>query len=801
MLETRALAQLEHKNTARLLDGGVTTGGLPYVAMEYIDGRRLDSFCDEPDVSIEHVLQLMLQLCSAVDYVHRNLILHRDLKPANVMVTNDGEMVKLLDFGTLKLMKVDAAADSMMTQAGMRSITVRYASPERIRGDLASTASDVYSLGMILYRLIAGRLPEEMKDPSLDKYLEYLSSQKITPPSRLAKAFIDGKATGKKVSSSMAKDLDAIVLKAIRFEPEERYARAEDLAADISRALESRPVLARAPSRFYRMQRFCKRNRLAVMGAAAALVVLFAGLTAMRWQAKIAAKETSRAEVGIEDERKLAHLLFTDYFKRLTEIPGSIDAQHRAVIQAITYLDNLNKITDSARLRLESVEAYRRMALMQGDPYGQNLGDPNGALASLDKAQALAQILKSSAPNDADVLAAQALVQRTRSEVLYGIGKTQESITAMRTAVEFYDTLVSRPNATVAELQFASNAYNGLGDELGEPGSAALGDYAAALNAYRKNIELSQRALKLNQNYVLAKLSIAIAHNKMGKILERTDPVAASKVYRQSNTERQALPAAERNTLRIRRGIGVNDYDLATALTEARDYKGAITAFEEGRAIIEPYALADKMDSRAQHDLAVGLFEEAAAYLDMLNPDLNVSSREVWQQNARHAIQLLQRSLALQEKNLLVNPDNQRWIVYRAYTQINLGTVEYESKIDMANGARLAASGVTTTRQIFQAGHASLEDLSFLVPTMLIVKPAGLRDNQLTIQSAERLAALDHRSTPDTLLWLAQAYRAGGQGEKANAAAKEGLALLAPSPSGVPITRSAKLLEIQEHLH
>ena len=492
LLEIRALAQLEHKNIARLLDGGVTPGGLPYVAMEYIEGRRLDSFCDEPAVSVDHVLQLMLQLCSAVDYVHRNLILHRDLKPANVMVTSDGEVIKLLDFGTLKLMGLDAAANSMMTQAGMRPVTVRYASPEHIRGDLTSTASDVYSLGMILYRLIAGSMPQEMEDVSIDKYLDYLKSQRITPPCQVTQVLIktrssDGKATGKKISASMSRDLDAIVLKAIRFEPEERYARVEALAADLSRVLENRPVLARTHSRLYRVQRFFRRNRIAVMGTAAASIALFAGLAAMRWQANIAAKETVRAEVGIEEERKLTHLLFTDYFDGLKKIPGSIDAQRRAVTQAITYLDNLSRITNSRNLRLESVEAYRRMALLQGDPYEQNIGDPNGALASLDKAQALAQMLKSAAPNDTIVLAEQALVQRTRSEVLYGVGRTQEGTTAMRASVRFYDTLVSRPTATVAQLQFASNAYNGLGDELGEPGSAALGDYAAALDVSQRH--------------------------------------------------------------------------------------------------------------------------------------------------------------------------------------------------------------------------------------------------------------------------------------------------------------------------
>lgn len=796
LLEIRALAQLEHENIARLLDGGVTQGGLPYVAMEYIEGRHLDSFCDGPAVSIEHVLRLMLQLCGAVDHVHRNLILHRDLKPANVMVTDAGEVVKLLDFGTLKFMGLDAAANSTMTQAGMRPVTVRYASPEHIGGDQTTTASDVYSLGMILYRLIAGSMPPEMTDVPIEGYFDCLKLQKITPP-----CLADRSGTGKKVSASMARDLDAIVLKAISFEPEERYPRVDALAGDLLSLLESRPVLARTPSRLYRAQRFLRRNRLAVLGSAAAATVLVAGLVAMRWQARVVSAETVRAEVGIDEERKLAHLLFTDYFERLKNIPGSIDAQRKAVTQAVAYLDNLSGITGSRGLLIESVEAYRRMALLQGDPYEQNIGDPKGALASLDKAQVIARELTSAAPNDVNVLAGQALVQRTRSEVLYGIGRTEEGIAAMRASVGFYDTLVSRPTATAAQLQFASNAYNGLGDELGEPESAALGDYAAALDAYRKDIELSQRALRVDPNFVLGRQSIAIAHNKIGQILVRTDPVAAIKVYRQSIAEREALPVADKNRFRNQRGIGVNNWDLGVALTAARDYREAIAAFERGRAIIEPYAMADKMDSRAQHDLAVGLSEEASVYLDMLNPDLSPSNRDVWRKNASHAIQLLQKSLALQERNLAVNPDNQRWIVFQAYTQIHLGTVEYESGVDPGNGARLVGTGVTTARQILQTGHPTLEDLTYLVQAMLVVKPSKLRDNRLTVEAAEELVAHDHRTTPEFLLWLAQAYQAAGQAEKGNAAAREGLALLALPQPGEPMTRPGKLLEIEERRH
>src|SRR5271168_3711659 len=159
LLERETLAHLEHANIARLLDGGVTSEGFPYVVMEYVEGERLDAACDDPASSIEQTIRWMQQLCYAVAYVHRNLILHRDLKPGNVMVTGsephaerDARQVKLLDFGTLKRIGPEGDTDSAMTQAGMRPVTLRYACPEHIEGAKVSTAADVYSLGMILYR-------------------------------------------------------------------------------------------------------------------------------------------------------------------------------------------------------------------------------------------------------------------------------------------------------------------------------------------------------------------------------------------------------------------------------------------------------------------------------------------------------------------------------------------------------------------------------------------------------------------------------------------------------------------------
>jgi eukaryotic-like serine/threonine-protein kinase len=782
LLERETLAQLHHPNIARLLDGGVYEG-IPYVIMEYVDGLRIDTVCDDPTTTVATTINLMLQLCEAVAYVHRNLILHRDLKPGNVMVTSEG-VVKLLDFGSMKSMST-MADSSEMTQAGMRPVTLRYASPEHIRGNAVSTASDVYSLGMMLYRLLSGHLPEDMDNLPIGQYLDRLREAKIQPP-----------CAGRAITRRLAKDLDAIVMKAIRFEPEARYFSVSALAADLSNALSDAPVSAREGNLRYRAGKFYRRRRTAILGTAAVFLVLAAGLVEVAHQGRIERTETSRAEAGVESERKLAHLLFKDYFDQLKQIPGSIDAQRKAVTQSVAYLDDLSRTTDSQVLQLDAAEAYRKMALLQGDPYEQNIGDPAGALAGLNKAQTIAQKLKSATPHDKTVLSTLALVKRTQSEVLYGIGKSHEAIDSMRSSIAIYDTLIASPTVTVAQLQLTSNAYNGLGDELGEPGSASIGDSTGALSAYRKDIELSQRALSMDPKYSLSRQSIAIAHNKIGKILVRTDPRAAVDAYHQSLAEREAQPEPDKSSFRNRRGIGVNLLDLGEALTEARDYTSAISAFEQGRSIIEAYAAADPKDIRAQHDLSVVLAEESLVYVDMLDPALNPSTKKIQMEDASHGIELLTRSIAIQERILAVNPTNRRWIVYLAYSRMTLGSVEYKTMQDRTDGTRLATSGLASIQKLAPINDLTLEDLTYTTMAMLRL-PVGLRNPKLAIQYTERLAALDHRTTPDYLLSLAQAYHQDGQIERARTTATEGLALLPPVPSGSTIVRARKLLELE----
>ncbi len=280
--ERNILARLRHPNIASLHDGGTTDDGLPYFAMELVDGERINAYCDARALDVDARLALFEAVCSGVRYAHRNLVIHRDLKPSNVLVTAEG-VVKLLDFGIAKLLDPDSLSDTT-TQA---FLTPAYAAPEQILGQPTSTATDVYALGVLLYELLAGRNPHG--DTSRLRSIELARSiVEVDPPPA-------SEIAGETVRRRLRGDLDNILERALRKNPDERYASVDDLRADIERHRRSLPVSARPATRRYRPRKFVRRNRLAVAASVGVIAALTAGVAGIAWQARVAARERDRA--------------------------------------------------------------------------------------------------------------------------------------------------------------------------------------------------------------------------------------------------------------------------------------------------------------------------------------------------------------------------------------------------------------------------------------------------------------------------------------------------------------------------
>ena len=296
--ERQILAQLDHPNIARLIDGGTTDDGLPYFVMEYVNGEPIGAYCDAHALTTTERLNLFCKVCAAVTFAHQNLVIHRDLKPSNILVTQEGEP-KLLDFGIAKLL---SAGDELFTETvpALRVMTPEYASPEQVKGEKITTTSDVYSLGVLLYELLTGQRPYRLKTRSPEEIARAITEQEPERPSTVYAEHPNPKTQNPK---SLRGDLDNIVLMAMRKDPARRYTSVGQFSEDIRRHLEGLPVIARKDTVVYRATKFVRRNKIGVAAAAVVFLTLIGGIVATTWQAKralrhaqIAAEQRDRAQ-------------------------------------------------------------------------------------------------------------------------------------------------------------------------------------------------------------------------------------------------------------------------------------------------------------------------------------------------------------------------------------------------------------------------------------------------------------------------------------------------------------------------
>jgi serine/threonine protein kinase len=377
--EREILASLDHPNIARLIDGGSTEEGLPYFVMEYVEGQPIDQYCNQRKLRVSDRLRLFRTVCAAVQYAHQNLIVHRDLKPRNILVTADGA-VKLLDFGIAKLLRTGGdlgPVAAIQTHSGIRVMTPEYASPEQVKGEPISTASDTYSLGVVLYELLTGRRPYRMKSQILHEVARVICEEEPTRPStaisQAMEQSVAGEATadprtpehaGEAREGSTARlrrrlkgDLDNILLKSLRKEPQRRYTSAELFNEDIRRHLEGLPVSAQKDTLWYRSGKFLRRNRMSLTAAACLAIAIAGGIFTTRWQAAKAQRN---------------------------EIPARINTSHQRWLE-----ERVRKESGDVEARAALVGEY----LQTGFLLEETRGDYQGALESHRKAVHIAQEL------------------------------------------------------------------------------------------------------------------------------------------------------------------------------------------------------------------------------------------------------------------------------------------------------------------------------------------------------------------------------------------------------------------------
>ncbi len=504
--ERQILARLDHPHIARLLDGGSTDDGRPYVVMERIEGVPIDRYCRRHRLDLRDRLRLFIAVCEAVAYAHRNLIIHRDIKPANILVTADGTP-KLLDFGIAKLLRPDqhAPRDAAHTVPGLRMLTPEYASPEQIQGRSLTTAADVYALGVLLYELLVGERPHRLDRIDAQSLEQVICHTQPEAPSQRVQRRKHGPPDGSPdddpdtstfavPAARLRGDLDTIVLAALRKEPERRYPSVEQLTEDIERYLDNLPIRARRDSTAYRLGKFVRRHRAGVAIGLALITILIAATLITARQAHIAEQQRRRAEAESERSERVSELLVKIFeVADPGEARGNTITAREVLDRAADQLDDLeDQPADLAAMAETMGRVYRGLGLLE--PAGRLL------TTSLEHRRALW------GDDHPEVATSLALL----GEVRYDQGRLTEAMELVSAALDMRRRLLGEQHAaTLASL----NDLAALKFHLGELGEAE--------ELLRLNLETRRRLLgDEHADVANARDNLATVLVKLGRIEE-----------------------------------------------------------------------------------------------------------------------------------------------------------------------------------------------------------------------------------------------------------------------------------------
>jgi serine/threonine protein kinase len=570
--ERQLLAALNHQSIVHLLDAGRTEDGLPYLVMEYVEGQPIDRYA--ADIPVRERLALFLHVCDAVAHAHRRLVIHRDLKPSNILVDHAGQP-KLLDFGIGKL--VDETADSTITVE--RVLTPGYASPEQLRGRARTTSTDIYSLGAVLYKLLTGRSPNDVRASTPDHGERRGQMRDLPPATRL--------------NPCLPADIDYVLRRALREEPEERYMSVEALAGDVRAVLESRAVDARAGDTWYRARRFMLRHWLPITAAALLLLSFTVGLYTTR-------RERATALRRFAQVRQLANE-FIALDGEIRNLPGSVNARHRIVSESLKYLNGLGaEGRDDPELALEIGNAYLQIARVQGVPASVgNLGELSQAEASLREADRLVETVLTTRPNDRGALLTSAEIEHDWMAVVDYQDRRDEALAHARKAAGQLDRFLGFGVTTPADVDDATHIYANIATAYFNSGQ------------YDQSVRFLRRALEISEGVEAARMRRATALGKLANALTPSgDLDGALAAIQESRTILEDVTAkgggvAERINLinaLVREGAILGDVVLDRVNLDQP--AKALTALKRAVDVAEPLAATDPRDYRSRRLIA-----------------------------------------------------------------------------------------------------------------------------------------------------------------------------------------------------
>ncbi|HEX6729147.1 MAG TPA: protein kinase, partial [Pyrinomonadaceae bacterium] len=621
--EMQILADLNHPNIARLFDGGQTADGAPFLVMEYIEGKPVNQYCDDHELSMEQRLKLYCLVCDAVQYAHQHLIVHRDIKPGNILVTAEG-IPKLVDFGIAKLLsQAGYASKETSTATAMHFMTPEYASPEQIRAMPVTTATDVYSLGVVLYELLSGRPPYRFRSRMPHEVAKVICDQDPEPPSASIFTQPDFEKTDlgaqtpswtndlqrsaiTKLRKRLEGDLDNIVLMAMRKEPERRYSSVAQLAEDIHRHLDGLPVRARKDTFIYRAGKFVRRQKVGVAATVLIAISVLLGIIATVKENRVARAERARAERRFNEVRQLANSFVFEVHDAIVNLPGSTPARSVIVQRGLKYLDSLAEDAAGDRgLQRELAAAYEKLGAVQYTPSVAHLGDLSGAIQSHRKAATLREVLVASDPDNL-IYRRELLDSYWFLATLIGKqGNLQSELEMIRQQLPAREELARAETTNFTDRYNLAATYVYIGSLLMQ-----MGDVRGALDNQREALKIREHLATLDPNNARSRRALSISYEYLGLATDQAgDAKGALELQRRGLEVRELLTAEDPLNTDARLMLVESYRYVGDMLFKVGDYEQAKEHYLKQLALNEKMVAADPSNAQIKSNHAVALIK------------------------------------------------------------------------------------------------------------------------------------------------------------------------------------------------